>query len=229
MNGAMGCARERREEETGGRLDGSGVGACLQAIWTRSRCSRSEPRGRRIACKQALTFRTLVVATVLMVANAVGAAEVVIDFEQAEVGKRTAEWVEQGVMFKLAHAPTQTKAAGRVVFFEHHGTGRRGISSAMAMEPIPVEMTFPRAVTAVTVELWGSTGCAARVEALDAAGNVIDRAELAAVPRRKAPGEPVPVFELTVRGKEIVRVRFSGPRAGEYLTADAVRFMPAQP
>ena len=199
------------------------VGACLQAIgehWTRAM--------RWIACKQAPIFRTLVVATGLMVANAAG-AEVVIDFEQAEVGKRMAEWVEQGVTFKLAHAPMQTKAAGRVVFFEHHGTGRRGIVSAMAMEPIPVEMTFPRAMSVVTLALWGSTGCAARVEALDAAGNVVDRAELAAVPRRKAPGEPVPVVELTVRGKEIVRVRFSGPRAGEYLAADAVRFTPEKP
>ncbi|HYD84068.1 MAG TPA: hypothetical protein VEA63_08435 [Opitutus sp.] len=162
-------------------------------------------------------------AVLLLVAN-VAHAEGVIDFEQAEVGKRTTEWVEQGVVIKLAHAPTQTKAPGRVVFFEHHGTGRRGVLSAMAMEPIPVEMSFPRAVSAVTLALWGSTGCAARVEALDAAGNVVDHAEVEPVPRRKAPGEPVPVFELTVRGKEIARVRFSGPRAGEYLAADAVRF-----
>lgn len=227
MRGAMGCARESREEETRGRWGGR-AGACWQAIWGHSRCSRSEPQGRGIACQQAPAFRAGVGAALLMAASAV-AAEVVIDFEQAEVGKRTAEWVEQGVTFKLAHAPTQTKAAGRVVFFEHQGTGRRGIVSAMAMEPIPVEMTFPRAVSAVTLEMWGSTACAARVEALDATGNIVDRAGLAAVPRRKAPGEPVPVFELTVRGKEIVRVRFSGPRAGEYLAADAVRFTPLQP
>jgi hypothetical protein len=32
---------------------------------------------------------------------------------------------------------------------------------------------------------------------------------------------------LTVRGPEIAFVRFSGPRAGEFLAADEVRFTPA--
>jgi hypothetical protein len=44
------------------------------------------------------------------------------------------------------------------------------------------------------------------------------------VPGRKAPADPVPFFELTVKAPSIAAIRFSGPRDGEFLAADAVRF-----
>ena len=147
-----------------------------------------------------------------------------VDFEQAEVGARPTEWVEKDVVFKLSRAPQQTKAQGRMVFFPHLGSGRKGILNAMASEPIPVEARFPGTVSSVTLVLWGSTGCAARVEAFNAQGEKVDSASVDVVPRRAAPGEPEPLFELTVRAREIAYVQFSGPRAGEFLAADEVRF-----
>ncbi len=152
------------------------------------------------------------------------AAESVVGFEGAEVAKRVEVWEEKGVTFKLAHAPKQTKAVGRLVFFEHHGTERKGILCAMAMEPIPVEVTFPREVKRATLAMWASTGCPVVVEAIDAEGNVVDREELKEAPRRKAPEEAVPIFEVTVEGERIAKVRFSGPRGGEFLAADEVRW-----
>lgn len=201
-----------------GREDGSKMGASLRAILKSAR--------RTIACKQAPTWRILGVG--LCFGAATMRAETVIDFENAEIGQRPTEWVEQGVMFTLAHAPTKTKAAGRMVFFPHIETGHKGILCAMATEPIPVEARFPSPVAAVTVVFWASTGCAARLEAFDEQGELVDQASLAEAPRRKEPGEPVPFFELKVRAPKIAFVRFSGPRAGEFLAADEVRFEPAK-
>ena len=74
--------------------------------------------------------------------------------------------------------------------------------------------------------MWGSTGTPALLEAFDAEGKVLDRARLESVPGRKAPGEPKPIFGMTVSGKRVAFVEFSGPREGEYLAADEVRFTP---
>jgi hypothetical protein len=67
----------------------------------------------------------------------------------------------------------------------------------------------------------------ALLEAFDAEGKVIDRASLESVPGRKAAGDPIPVFTMTVRAARIAYIQFSGPREGEYLAADEVRFTPA--
>jgi hypothetical protein len=169
----------------------------------------------------------------LLMAAATGLAhgagtETVIDFEQATIGARVTEWVEQGVTFKLAHAPVQTKAEGKLTFFPHFGDGHKGILNAMAMEPIAVEARFPSAVSAVTVVLWGSTGCAARLEAFDADGQLLESVGLDVIPRRAAPADPVPLFELKVSKPGIAFVRLSGPRGGEFLAVDELRFTPAQ-
>jgi hypothetical protein len=153
------------------------------------------------------------------------AEEVTVDFEQAEIGKPVPTWTEKGVSFKLASPPVRSKAVGRVMFFPHIGTDRKGILNAMAVEQaIPVQATLPRAASTVTLVLWGSTGCPALLEALDAQGNVVDKASIAAAPARKTPGEPVPFFELTVSAPAIASIRFSGPRDGEFLAADELRF-----
>jgi hypothetical protein len=156
------------------------------------------------------------------------AEEIVIDFEQAEIGKPMPTWTEKGVVFNLAGPPAHSKAAGRIMFFPHLATNHKGILNAMATEQaIPVQATFPDSASAVTLVLWGSTGCPALLEALDKNGAVVDKASVAAVPGRKAPADPIPLFELTVRAPEastIAAIRFSGPRDGEFLAADEIRF-----
>jgi len=157
------------------------------------------------------------------------AEEIVIDFEQAEIGKPTPNWTEKGVVFSLAGPLTQSKAAGRIMFFPHLATNHKGILNAMATEQaIPVQAVFPNSATAVTLVLWGSTGCPALLEALDKNGVVVDRASVAAAPGRKVPAEPVPFFQLTVKAAAIAAIRFSGPRNGEFLAADEIRFTPAK-
>jgi hypothetical protein len=151
-------------------------------------------------------------------------AETVIDFEQTEVGKPMTNWVEKGVTFALAHQPKQSKAAGRVMFFPHLATDHKGILCAMATEQIPVQASFPKAVSSVTLVLWGSTGCAALLEAFDKNGTLVGKASLAAVPGRTKPEDPIPMVELAVKAPEIAYVRFSGPRTGEFLAADELRF-----
>jgi hypothetical protein len=171
-----------------------------------------------------------IVSLVLAVAAATSRAqEVVIDFEQAEIGKPVPTWTDKGVEFKLAGPPTRSKAKGRIMFFPHIETNRKGILNAMATEQaIPVQATFPGKASAVTLVLWGSTGCPALLEALDQNGRVVDKVSVEAVPGRKAPADPVPFVELTVKAPAIAAIRFSGPRDGEFLAADEIRFTPAR-
>lgn len=153
--------------------------------------------------------------------------EVVIDFEAAELGKPVPAWTEKGVVFTLASAPVHSKAAGRVMFFPYLTTERKGILNAMALEQaIPLQARFPGPVSAVTLLLWGSTGCPAKLQAFDKDDRLVAEASVPTVPGRAAPGDPVPQFELTVRAAEITVIRLSGPRDGEFLAADEVRFVP---
>ena len=167
-----------------------------------------------------------------MACYALAAEPVVVDFEKAvtilpdEKANRIPEWKEQGVVFTLAHKPRQSKAKELLMFFTHLSSGHKGIVCAMATEPIPVRATFPRPVSSVTVAMWGSTGTPALLEAFDADGKIVDSAHLDSVPGRKAPGDPVPIFTMTVSAGRIAYIQFSGPREGEYLAADEVRFTP---
>lgn len=170
--------------------------------------------------------RRFAMALLALVASApaIHAGEIVIDFEQAEIGKPTPTWTDKGVIFKLAGPLSQSKAAARIMFFPHLATNRKGILNAMATEQaIPVQATFPHSASAVTLVLWGSTGCAASLEALDENGQVVDKASVTAVPGRKSPADPVPFLELTVKARAIAAIRFSGPRNGEFLAADEIR------
>lgn len=160
------------------------------------------------------------------------AEQVVVDFESGAMfaandkANRFPEWVEKGVVFRLAHEPRLSKAKGLLMFFTHLATSRKGILCAMASEPIPVRATFPKPARSVTVAMWGSTGVPAVLEAFDADGKLVDRASLPSAPGRKAPGDPVPIFTLTVNAVRIAYIEFSGPREGEYLVADELRFTP---
>lgn len=166
-------------------------------------------------------FLIVLVATLPVFAQ----TEVVVDFEEAQItGRWVDSWEEAGVVFTPAHAATQSKAKPKLMFFPHIGSGRKGILSAMATDPIPVRARFPEGVSSVTVVFWGSTLCPATLKAYDSEDHLLDQASLDAVPGRKSPGDPIPTFELKVEGARIAYIEFSGPRAGEYLAADAIRF-----
>jgi hypothetical protein len=111
------------------------------------------------------------------------------------------------------------------MFFPHVSSGRKGILNAMANEQeIPVQVRFSQGASAVTVVFWASTGAAAELKAYDSEGKVIASDILKVVPGRKAPEDPVPTFQLTVKAEHISYVEFSGPRTGEFIVADEVRF-----
>jgi len=151
------------------------------------------------------------------------AEEMVITFDDAEVGKPIPLWTTNDVTIEPGGKLTRSKAAPRIMFFPHLMTQQKGITSAMAAEPIPVQIRIPTGASKVTLVLWGSVGSAALVEALDRDGNVVDKASLEKVPTRTSPGDPIPSFELTVKSPRIVCVRFSGAHAGGYLAAEEIR------
>ena len=164
----------------------------------------------------------LAVASALL---AVDPGEVVLDFEQATIGKPVPSWTEKGVTFALAEAPKQSRAVGRVMFFPHLATNHKGLLNAMANEQaIAVQAKFPAPVSFVSVTFWASTGCPAKLEAFDENDRLVDTAAVEAAPARKSPEDPVPFFTLTVKTPGIAYVRFSGPRNGEFLAADEVRY-----
>jgi hypothetical protein len=169
----------------------------------------------------------LLILMSLVTGRVFGQTNVVIDFDQAEItGRWVDSWVDKGVLFTPAHPPTKSQAKARLMFFPHLPSGRKGILSAMADDPVPVRAQFTNGCSSVTLVLWGSTGCPARLEAHDAEGKLLDQAALDAVPGRKAPADPIPTCELTVKGTNIAYIEFSGPRPGEYLVAEEVRFVP---
>jgi hypothetical protein len=149
-----------------------------------------------------------------------------ITFDKVETGKPMSSYTDQGVVFALSRPPSMSRAAGRVMFFPHLKTPRKGILNAMANESIPVEVRFPKPVRSVTLVLWGSIGSEAVVEAFDTDGNVVDRVSRDTVPARTGPEQPVPSFELTVKASTIAYVRFSGAPPGGYLVCDEVRLKP---
>lgn len=181
----------------------------------------------RCACFAILSLCLSAVAT---------ADEVVIDFEEVpirldptndEVVNRLEQYVEKGVEFKLARQPERSKARGRIMFFPHIASRRQGLLNAMANEQeIPVQVRFPSRASAVTIVFWASTGSSAKLEAFNNEGEVVACDELKVVPGRKTPEDPVPTFELKVEADLISYVEFSGPRTGEYLAADEVRYTP---
>jgi hypothetical protein len=151
--------------------------------------------------------------------------EIVIDFERAEIGKPVPTWTEKGVTFALAEPPRTSKAVGRVMFFPHIATSHKGLLNAMANEQaIAVQAKFPASVSFVSVTFWASTGCPAKLEAFDENDRLVDTATVEAAPARKSPADPVPFFTLTVKAAGIAHVRFSGPRNGEFLAADEIRY-----
>lgn len=173
--------------------------------------------------------RAALVACLTLVAGAgsvQAAEELVITFADAEVGKPTPSWSGRGVTIEPVGKLKRSKAAPRVMFFPHLKTGKKGILSAMAAEAIPVQIRIPDGASRVALVMWGSITSAALVEALDEAGNVVDRVALDQVPRRKSPADPIPSFKLSVEAPRIASVRFSGAKPGGFLAAEEVRWTP---
>ena len=166
----------------------------------------------------------LVVFGVVTTVGIVADGQVIITFDKAETGKPMPSYTDQGVVFALSQQPTASRAAGRVMFFPHLKTERKGILNAMASESIPLEIRFPKTVSSVTLVLWGSIGSAALLEACDKDEKVVDRALRDKVPERTGPEQPIPSFELMVKAPTIAFVRFSGAPPGGYLVCDELRF-----
>lgn len=155
-----------------------------------------------------------------------------ITFEKYDIGKPVESVTEKGVVFKLAWAPQDTTAKGRVMFFPHLKTDKKGILNAMAVEQgIPIRADFPASgASSVTLALWATVACPALIEAYDKDGKFLTKASRDAAPVRTNPADPIPTFELTVtapEGKSIAYILFGGARNGEALVADEVRFSPA--
>lgn len=169
------------------------------------------------------------VAAVLAAVPPSAQGEVVVDFEKSEIGVPVPKWEEKGVVFQLYGRLQRTPAAvPRVMFFPHLATNHKGILNAMANDQsVPLEMALPGAgASSVTLVLWGSTGCPVLVEAYDKDGKLVDKKSLEAVPARKAPEDPVPFVTVTLKAAAITHVYLSGPRNGEFLAADELRFLP---
>ena len=158
------------------------------------------------------------------------AGEVVLTFENATVGKPSPTWTAGDVTFSLASAPQRSKAQGRIMFFPHLKTDRKGILNAMANEQaIPVKAEIRGGASSVTLVLWGTVGTNAWLEAHDADGKLLDRAALpGTVPERKDPADPIPSFELTVKAEKIAYILFAGAPNGGALVADEIRYVPAK-
>jgi len=186
------------------------------------------PKSRGLASLASIRVPAcILVSLVASVLPAAEPREVIVDFEGATIGKPVPTWTEQGVVFTLAGPLERSEAVGRVTFFPYLPTTRKGILNAMAQEQqVPLQAKFPAPVSSVTLVLWGSTGCPAKLQAFDRNDQLVAEATVPAVPSRKAPADPVPQFELTVHAAEIATIRLSGPRTGEFLAADEVRFVP---
>ena len=183
-------------------------------------------------------MRTIVVVLTLAVAASIGragdvpsknaAGEVVLTFADATVGKPVPAHTAGDVTFSLASAPQRSKAQGRVMFFPHLKTDRKGILNAMANEQaIPVKAEINGGASSVTLVLWGTVGSGAWLEARDKEGKLLDRAALpGTVPQRKDPADPIPSFELTVKAENIAYILFAGAPNGGALVADEMRYLP---
>src|SRR3954453_12770899 len=157
-----------------------------------------------------MTHARTIVLTVLGYLVAPADDPVTITFDKVETGKPMSSYTDRGVVFRPSRPPSTSRATGRVMFFPHLKTPRKGILNAMAGESIPVEVRFPKPASSVTLVLWGSIGSKALLEAYDQDGKVVDKASRGKVPGGTGPEQPIPNFELTIKAASIVSIRFSG-------------------
>lgn len=150
-----------------------------------------------------------------------------IDFESVEVGKPRTHWEEGGVRVELSHPPQKSKAVGRITFFPHLGTGRKGVVNAIANEAIPIRATFGKSVKKVSVKMWAATNSSAYMEAFDKSGKSLSKQAIEKVPVRKTPEEHVPFFELNVEANHIAYVEIGGSKPGGFVAIDELKWTEA--
>jgi hypothetical protein len=184
--------------------------------------------------------RTILIVLTVAIAASIGlaenappkkaASEVVLTFADATVGKPVSTYTAGDVTFSLASAPQRSKAQGRVMFFPHLKTDRKGLLNAMAHEQaIPVKADIKGGASSVTLVLWGTLGSNAWLEAHDKDGKLLDRAALpGTVPQRKDPADPIPSFELSVKAENIAYILFAGAPNGGALVVDEMRYVPSK-
>jgi hypothetical protein len=171
------------------------------------------------------SLRLLIVCILSMPCYHSTAEEIVIDFENCEIGKPVLLYADQDVVFDLSHAPKKSRAKGRLMFFPHLGDDRKGILNAMADEAIPLRIKLPRPASQASLRLWGSTTSSALVEAFDQQGNLLTQAMLAHVPVRQSPEEQVPYFRLTVASSGISTIHVSGSQPGGFIALEEIRIV----
>src|SRR5438874_911442 len=107
-----------------------------------------------------MRFRALLIAFSLVGVCCASIAhadeEVVVTFDNAEVGKALPSWTSMGLVFEPDGKLSRSKAKPRIMFFPHLKTEKKGVLSAMAAEAIPVRIRFPEGTSKVTLVLWGS-------------------------------------------------------------------------
>lgn len=157
-------------------------------------------------------------------AKALQGDEHLVDFESVEIGKPVEKWDGPGIRVELAHSPKKSKAAGRITFFPHLGTGHKGVVNAMANEAIPVRITFEHGASRVTARLWASTTSSASLEAFDKDGKSLGKQTIDKVPIRKTPEDHVPFFELSVEAADIATIEISGSKPGGFVAIDELRW-----
>src|SRR3982751_3758065 len=98
-----------------------------------------------------MTHARTIVLSVLSCLVARADDPVMITFDKVETEKPMSSYTDQGVVFALSRPPSTSRAAGRVMFFPHLKTERKGILNAMASESIPVEVRFPKPALSVAL------------------------------------------------------------------------------
>src|SRR3954454_24467908 len=135
---------------------------------------------------------TVLIGTGALASAAPADDMVTITLDKVETGKPMPHYTARRAVFALSRRPEKSRAAGRVMFFPHLKTPRKGILNAMANESIPVQIRFPKPVSNITLVLWGSIGSTALLEAYDQDGKVVGRASRDKVTERTGPEQPIP-------------------------------------
>lgn len=142
-------------------------------------------------------------------------ADIVVNFETAQVGQLVTQWVEQDVVF--------TPATPGLLSFHMHSPGHMGIFNAIADENIPVQAMLPVSASSVSVVFWGSFANTAILRAYNSSGLLVNQASMQ-TPQEF--GQFAILFELTVSAPNIAFVRFQGTQLNGFMTADELRFTP---
>lgn len=155
------------------------------------------------------------IATAVLVADA--RAEIIVDFEEAIPGATVESWTEEGVVL------TPASPIG-LLAFATNTSGHTGIFEALADIEIPIRGALPVAATSVTAVFWASEFQVITLQAFSKDGSLVDQSVMGAPDA--IPGQPLPLFEMTVAGSDITSFQFTGNTPQGFVWADEVRITP---